>query len=264
MEESIPISTQLSSLATNTPGKNAIKSVYMIVNKTSGSKGSGFLLQNGFIITNKHVIGSNLNDDIIAISSNGHQYTISKKIIDADRDLAAIKTDIPISGGLLIDPVDNIELGTTVSTWGYPLYWNGPNPLLSVGYIAGYKLAPRINNGKNVKAFVINGALNNGNSGGPLIRFNDDKIIGVVVSKALPIISPFAKQAIDCFSTNKSGVVFNATDEKGKVTPLVESQVVSIILKEFHEMHQVMIGDAISSEELIAFLKQNSIELSVI
>jgi S1-C subfamily serine protease len=52
-----------------------------------------------------------------------------------------------------------------------------------VGYVAGYvKDGP---DGKEVKPMVVNGAFNPGNSGGPLLRNKDNKVIGVVVAKFL-------------------------------------------------------------------------------
>jgi hypothetical protein len=260
MDELVPVSTRLSMEATNESGVNAIKSVYMIVDNATGSKGTGFLLANGKIITNSHVVQSRSTEHIIGISSIGEQIRFNRIVVDIDRDLASLEPTTPLSGGLVISKEANLSLGTKVAAWGFPLHWNGPNPLLSVGYIAGYTTKQN-STGTPVKQVVINGALNNGNSGGPLVRFNDDKIVGVVVSKALPIISRFAKDAITVFSNNRSGIVYSGTDRHGNPIEFVESQIVATVLDEFHKMHQVMIGEAISIEELIKFLQNNSIDI---
>jgi len=60
-----------------------------------------------------------------------------------------------------------------------------PAPLLSVGYLAGFMDHPI--RSKPPKHLAMNGAFNPGNSGGPLFKSNEDKVIGIVVSKHAPI-----------------------------------------------------------------------------
>lgn len=146
-------------------------------------------------------------------------------------------------------------MGEKVTTWGFPLGYNGPAPLLSVGYLAGFMshqagFTPK-------KHLVVNGAFNSGNSGGALFRASDNKVIGIVVSKHAPI-SPFHQQAIDVLAQNQSGVCFQR-NLNGITENIVESQIVADLLVHFRSLTQVMIGEAIAVEELKAMINEKGI-----
>ncbi len=69
---------------------------------------------------------------------------------------------------------NDVRIGHQVDTWGFPLIYNGPAPLLSVGYVSGLYEAAESNfcdktknsQGLKFKHIVVNGAFNPGNSGG--------------------------------------------------------------------------------------------------
>jgi S1-C subfamily serine protease len=181
----IPISTKWVLDAAGEVGRTAIKSVYIIICLRTSSKGTGFLLENGHIITNEHVIRGCNAAEVLAQSPFDEKITFSKILIDAERDLAILTPSRKLEGGLVLNSDGDLDVGTIVSTWGFPLGYNGPAPLLSVGYLAGfmdYSIGAKI-----LKHLIVNGAFNPGNSGGPLFKSNDNKVIGVVVSKHAPI-----------------------------------------------------------------------------
>ena len=179
--------------------------------------------------------------------------------MDPTRDLAALVPTHALQGGLLIRREAGICVGSRVATWGFPLGYNGPSPLLSVGYLAGFADSPPYEQRADiVKHLVVNGAFNPGNSGGPLILFGDKAVVGVVVSKHAPM-SGFVRSAIDELGKTRSGVVFNYVDDTGQSQHMVEAQVVAEVLKHFRDLTQVMIGEAIASSELMAFLRTNGL-----
>jgi S1-C subfamily serine protease len=63
----MPISTQWTLDAVGEIGRSSVNSVYMIVCTATGSKGSGFLLDNGLIVTNEHVVRGCVESQIIAV-----------------------------------------------------------------------------------------------------------------------------------------------------------------------------------------------------
>lgn len=260
MQESIPLATKWLLDVSGESGRAAIKSVFMIVNKKTQSKGTGFLLKTGPIITNEHVIRGCQPSDVYAISPFGEKILFSKISSDVKRDLAILIPKKKLDGGLLLGPKEDLEVGTVVSTWGFPLGYHGPAPLLSVGYLSGY--IARLKDEKSqsyIKHLVVNGAFNPGNSGGPLFRADDNKVIGVVVSKHLPM-TKFQLSALEALAKGRSGIVFIATDEKGNKIKFVESQLAAELLGHFKKLIQVMIGEAISLSELRAFLKKQGIK----
>ena len=111
-----------------------------------------------------------------------------------------------------------------------------------------------------IKRLIINGAFNEGNSGGPLLKAKDSKVLGVVVAKHLPIRTPSIKNAIEALSKNKAGAIFTCFDKKGNKKDMAESQIVAEILEYYHKMSQVVIGEAIESCEVIKLLEENGIK----
>lgn len=252
-KENAPISTQWVLDAVGPTGRVAVDSVYMMVCLKTSSKGSGFLVDNGIIVTNEHVVRGCSASEIFALSSYGDRVEFSELKLDTGRDLAALTPKNKLRGGLPLRKDSNLDVGSLVRTWGFPLGYNGPAPLLSVGYLSGFT-AHNGNSTKPVKHLVVNGAFNSGNSGGPLFVGHDKEVIGVVVNKVLPIFTPFIQSAIKAFANNQSGVVFTGTDANGKQISLVESQLVAEVVASLHDMAQVMIGEAIAVEELASFI----------
>ncbi|EJE8536058.1 trypsin-like peptidase domain-containing protein [Vibrio parahaemolyticus] len=249
----IPVSTQWTLDAAGETGRSSVESVYMIVCPATGSKGSGFLIEGGLIVTNEHVVSNCNAHQITAVSAFGEPIAISQVWIDKARDLAILRPSKHLAGGLELATSTELSVGESVVTWGYPLGYNGPAPLLSVGYLAGFQnyQLPR----GNKKHLVVNGAFNSGNSGGALFRASDNKVIGIVVSKHAPI-SQYHQNAIDVLAENSSGVCFTYTDEHGNQKSFVESQIVADLLVHMRSLTQVMIGEAIAVEELIALLSE--------
>lgn len=248
-----PIATQWVLDAVGASGRAAVEFVYMIVCPKTSSKGTGFLVDTGTIVTNEHVVRGCTAGDVFAVSSFGNRITFSAMKADASRDLAALTSNQPVKGGLVLGSTAKLEVGSVIRTWGHPLGYNGPAPLLSVGYLSGFR-AHQAGQNPAVKHLVVNAAFNSGNSGGPLFAGTENQVVGVVVSKALPLFTPFVQSAIQAFANNKSGVVFNGTGEGGKPISMVESQVIAEIVGSLRDMAQVMIGEAIAVEELKAFI----------
>lgn len=254
--QTLPISTQWTLSNQNTYNKdNAVLKVFMIINRYTGKKGTGFLIKSGHIITNHHVIENATFDKIALYSPDGNIYEIKEIISDPIRDLAILTPKNAMKDGFNLANEESINIGNSIYTWGYPLGYNGPAPLLSVGHLSGFtdiQTTKRI-----VKHIVVNGALNNGNSGGPLLDINGN-VIGVVQSKHLPI-SDYLRSVLEALENNQNGLQFTSTDNVGNSKNLSESQLVAQMLNYYRELAQVMIGEAVTIDELKAFLKENKI-----
>lgn len=257
--DSTPVATKWLLDAVGDTGRAAVESVAMIFSPKTSQKGTGFLLDTGFLITNEHVVRGCDAGELVVSSSSSTRHSVSELILDEGRDLAAMR--LPLPGGLRIRDT-NIDIGVQVATWGYPLGYSGPAPLLTMGYLAGFVAStPEGWSRPAVRRLVVNGAFNPGNSGGPLFVAGDDAVIGVVVSKHAPMPRSLA-DAIQVLATNQSGVVYQAVDAQGNTRQFVESQIVAEVLNYFRNMTQVVIGEAIAASELIAFLSENKIPWS--
>ena len=259
-EKDLPVATQLLFESLGTTGSQGPRAVYKILCKDG--KGTGFALDTGYLITNAHVVEGCNAGDLSVTSATGKTVAVVDLVVDDERDLAAARFDTKPVIGLKIDTSVK-RVHTLVSTWGHPLGYDGPPPLLTVGYLGGFVFepappTPTKTKTKPIKQLVLNAAINPGNSGGPLTVFDDDAVIGVVVSKYSPITLQ-AKAAIEALSKNPNGAQFTSSDGQGHTRPISEAQVVAIVLRDFWQMSQVVIGQAIHPSELIAFLNDHKI-----
>lgn len=195
----------------------------------------------------------------VAVGAANQRIHFTKVITDQVRDLAVLMPDRNLGRGLRLAARDNPVPGTTVSTWGYPFVYNGATPLLSVGYVSGYRQDD--SHGSPVKHIVVNGAFNHGNSGGPLLVSHSNEVIGIVVL-TYHFYPPLVKQIIDALAKQQSGFMIGTRrTADGQTQEISESQFTAMVLDEFYQKTQVMIGEAISASELRAMLREHSSEL---
>lgn len=176
----LPVSAPIDSDSAGRGGIVAVQSVLRIICTQSNSSGTGFLHKSGNLITAAHVV-SGCSQPII-LQPNGTQIVGSVKAQDDDLDLALIEPATKIDApALAISMKSDLQIGTQVTTWGYPGGYFGRAPMLSVGYLSGLD-ARKHDSGKIVSQWVVNAAFNSGNSGGPLLQLESGEVIGVVSS----------------------------------------------------------------------------------
>ena len=139
------------------------------------SSGSGFVTSSGNanIITNNHVIEGCNN---IVISHKGNRINGKILAVDPKNDLAILKAKLNVSKVYPVALVD-AKLLEDVIIAGYPLGKEVSAAIKitkgSVSSLAGY--------GDNYSNFQTDAALNQGNSGGPIIN-NKGNVVGVAVA----------------------------------------------------------------------------------
>lgn len=233
--------------------RRAVRSVVLLLCPSLSTKGTGFLVESGLVVTTAHVVAGARAAEVVGVDADGNHIAFKQIYLDARRDLAALRPSRRMKGGLALCADDvPLEPGIAVSTWGYPLGHVGVTPLLSVGYLAGFAATESARG--PVKQLIVNGAFNAGNSGGPLFRAGEGAVVGVVASKHAPM-SPFVSSAIEALSTNPRGSSYIARNAQGEQREYVESQLVAEVLTYLHGLAQVMIGQAVCASELRRFLR---------
>jgi S1-C subfamily serine protease len=258
MNNNLPIATQWTLNATAALPSQVVLSVVLVVTTSTGQKGTGWLVSDRHVVTNEHVVHGGAAGTVRVQFSDAAVLNAQSIVVDALTDIAVITLDRVVSYTPLRVDRTIPDIGTRICAWGHPLGYNGPAPILSVGYVAGFNAHQPQGLPSPQRRLVLNAALNPGNSGGPIFAWGEQTVRGVAVTKHAPI-TQFLQSAIDALRNNSSGIVFTTTDGQGNTQQLVESQVVAEVLQYFRGMTQVVIGEAIAAEDVIAFLDKNRV-----
>ncbi len=173
------VSVVNSTLDSSTVAEDSLQSVVTIYSQTENefqSQGSGFIYQDEYIMTNKHVV-----DDLDEhhIKYYNQEWTEAELVgYDDFTDLAILRPEnIPNNKQSLQLKDEMPTRGTPVIALGSP---NGLSGTVTTGIVSGTN-----RNMQTMTDFTIpdsiqtDAALNEGNSGGPLVSYNTGNVIGV-------------------------------------------------------------------------------------
>jgi len=140
--------------------------------------GSGFIISDdGYIITNEHVIG-NANKVVVSMTNGEHH---DAEIIgkDAATDIAVLKIDKKGLPYLTFGNSDDVIIGEWVIALGNPfgLFEVGQKPTVTVGVVSATNMKLSAGEGRFYRGMIqTDAAINSGNSGGPLVNSNGEVI----------------------------------------------------------------------------------------
>lgn len=260
-QSKIDVASQLTTESAGKSSKSAMKSVVRVQCPTTDRSGTGFLHKSGCVITAAHVVKGAEQALIFVLPPSGEKIEIAKCIVNEQFDLALLFPKKAINASALEisgKSTSSFSIGSQVCSWGYPAGYSGLDPLLIVGYLSGTDKIDRPS-GKPEWVMVVNAAFNSGNSGGPVISIEDNKVIGVVSSKLAPIPESVTS-AIEALSNTKFGLNYTQKNSDGSETIIMEGQVVAMVLKYLREQTQLVVGHAVTAEDIRAFLKAQKIE----
>jgi S1-C subfamily serine protease len=225
-------------------GPRAASSVYRVNCPDSNKSGTAFGHRSGQIITAEHVISNCDPTKLQVLASSGATTGVTAVVSDPVLDLALLKPSVSDFVKLPLDITSDptFTIGAQVATWGFPAGYNGLIPLLSVGHFAGverYLIPPDT----ILHKWVVNGAFNRGNSGGPLIETQTAKVVGVISSKLAPIPDKL-----------KSDI--KELEENGST----EGKTIVKVLQYLYMQTQLVIGFATPNNDLKQFLQKNGVE----
>ncbi len=183
LEPAIDTSRPLPSIGELDPAVQKVRaSVVRIEGQGCGgiSNGSGFVADNGVVITNAHVIAG-VERPFIIDSSGRHRAEIIG--FNPDLDVAVLRVD-KLAGPPLIVRGGLVEKGTPAAILGYPgggEFTVGPAVTVDAFKAIGRNI---YNQGQTAReVYSIKGTVEPGNSGGPLIDKNGD-VIGLIFAES--------------------------------------------------------------------------------
>lgn len=154
---------------------------------TSAASGSGFVItQDGYIVTNYHVIEDAVKDSSVTITVsfyNGDSYTAKLVGGEKDNDVAVLKIDAAGLAAVTLGDSDKLSVGQLVAAIGNPL--GELTYSLTDGIVSALDRIITTGSGRDsttLNMLQTNCAINPGNSGGPL--FNSyGEVIGITTAK---------------------------------------------------------------------------------
>mgnify|MGYP000903494683 CR=1 FL=1 len=159
---------------------------------TSAASGSGFVLtQDGYIVTNYHVIEEAANDSSVSVEvafANGDKYTAKLVGGEQDNDVAVLKIDATGLTPVTLGDSDKLVVGEPVYAIGNPLgeltYSLTDGIISALDRLITTSSTNANNQTESVTLNVLqtNCAINPGNSGGPLFD-QYGSVVGIVSAK---------------------------------------------------------------------------------
>lgn len=150
----------------------------------SDGAGSGVIIsENGYIITNNHVITGNSNavaDTITVRLKNTTEYKAKVVGTDAESDIALLKIEATGLKAAIVGDSDNLVVGQSVVAVGNPLGELGGTVTSGIVSATGRTINV---DGTEMKLIQIDAAVNPGNSGGGLFNLKGE-LIGIVNAKS--------------------------------------------------------------------------------
>ena len=196
---------------------------------TSAASGSGFVLtQDGYIVTNYHVIEDAVNDSSVSIEvsfANGDKYTATLVGGEQDNDVAVLKIDATGLQPVTLGDSDQLVVGESVYTIGNPLgelTYSLSNGLVSALDRLITTSSTNQTTGQTetttLNVLQTNCDINPGNSGGPLFD-SYGNVVGIVTAKYTQTSSGVSAEGLGfALPINDVKEIINDLIEHGYVT----------------------------------------------
>jgi serine protease Do len=155
--------------------------------RTRTSSGSGVIVrQDGYILTNDHVVAGAKNDTVLVQLSDGTEY-MGKIFRDQRSDLAVVKINAPKPLPFVkFADSSKLRVGQWAIAIGSPF---GEQNTMTTGIVSALNRKSAIGNGDDARYYPeliqTDASINPGNSGGPLLDI-DGQLIGVNVAIESP------------------------------------------------------------------------------
>jgi S1-C subfamily serine protease len=146
--------------------------------------GSGIIFGPDLVLTNEHVVSGCRQ---MAVAPGLPARVLAS---DAAKDLAVLKTTIPLGAPVPFAPGDTLPPGMTLYTGGYPgLGSDAPTFVMTSGHVS----ARKVGSDDARDYWLLSNQIHPGNSGGPL--FDDSgRVVGIVAAE-LPVTGIVKKSA---------------------------------------------------------------------
>jgi 2-alkenal reductase len=178
------------------------------------SSGSGVVIsQNGYVLTNNHVVEG--AQKLVVILNDGTELPAEVINTDIFADLAVLKTAVNLPVAAVLGNSDNLKPGETVIAIGSPL--GDFRNTVTVGVVSATNRSLDTGKGYQMEGLIqTDAAINQGNSGGPLINLAGEVIgINTVIVRGNASTTTVAEGLGFAVPANTAVVISSRIIEKG-------------------------------------------------
>ncbi len=173
----------------STVSKTYVQTIFGLQQGTTEGSGTGFIVdENGYILTNAHVVDSDGSSQITVDLYDGSEYEGEVLWSDSSLDLAIVKIDAKNLQAVDLGDSDSVKIGDYALAIGNPLGRDFERSVTQ-GIISGLDRSITTTDSSGQNANEMQGliqtdaSINSGNSGGPLIN-SSGEVIAINTAKA--------------------------------------------------------------------------------
>ncbi len=239
-----PGSSQLLFQNVGDADRDVLKAVYLVLNLKSGDRATGLLVDGGFILTDAHVVAGAHLGDLDVFSSAGVKTALKGLEVDGALDVAFLSPAGKLAGGVDLDETGPAGPGEQVYSWGYPSNVDPPLPLLAMGYVSGYREVAGAPGVEPDARLVLGGPFTEGSAGGPLFRWKDSALVGLVVTRPAPPDAYLAR-LLKALSSARPGDTLAVADEKGRPRTVTFGEAAAEAVARAEAVHRGPVAEAV-------------------
>ncbi len=161
--------------------RDLLHALFLVTNKTTGAVSSGLLTSGGIIVTDGHAVDGFRLQDLAVTGSTGEAVPLKGVEVDRALDLGFLLPAQRPARGLELGEGGDFGPGDQIYAWGFSDAFAPPMPLLSMGYVAGFHLAPGESEKSTATRLVIGGTFAPSYGGAPLFRWRDNQMVGLLI-----------------------------------------------------------------------------------
>jgi hypothetical protein len=166
--------------------RDLLQALLLVSNRATGARSTGLLTLTGVIVTDAHTAEGARLQDLSVLSSKGEPVALKGFEMDRGLDVAFLLPAQKQEGGLELGQGGDFGPGDQVVTWGFSDGFDPPQPLLCMGFVAGYHLAPGESEKGSATRLVLGGPFTTGYAGAPVFRWRDNQMMGLLVMRSAP------------------------------------------------------------------------------
>ncbi len=166
--------------------RDLLQALFLVTNRARGTWSTGILTSYGTIVTDAHTAEGARLQDLAVLSSKGEPVSLKGFEQDRGLDVAFLYPAQKQGGGLELGQGGDFGPGDQVYTWGFSDEFDRPQPLLCMGFVAGFHLAPGESEKGSATRLVLGGPFTTGYGGSPVFRWRDNQMVGLLVMRSAP------------------------------------------------------------------------------